>query len=65
VAIREFLKKRACYRRLVAQNNTAEGVNVTPIKLAASIDPELLENVIHMEGIDAESIDDCTEESVI
>jgi hypothetical protein len=29
VAIRDFLKKRARYLRLVAQNNKADGVNVT------------------------------------
>jgi hypothetical protein len=41
VAIRNFLKKRARYPRLVAQNNKADGVNVTPITVVASIDPEL------------------------
>jgi hypothetical protein len=46
VAIRDFLKKRARYLRLVAQNNKANGVNVTPITVVASIDPELLENLI-------------------
>jgi hypothetical protein len=29
------LKKRARYLRLVAQNNKADGVNVTPIKVVA------------------------------
>jgi hypothetical protein len=48
VAIRDFLKKRALYLRLVAQNNKADGVNVTPITVLASIDPELLENLIDM-----------------
>jgi hypothetical protein len=45
VAIRDFLKKRVRYLLLVAQNNKAEGVNVnvTPIKVVASIDPELHE----------------------
>jgi hypothetical protein len=42
VAIRNFLKTRARYLRLVAQNNKADGVNVTPITVVASIDPELL-----------------------
>jgi hypothetical protein len=65
VAIRDFLKKRAHYLRLVAQNNKADGVNVTPITLVASIDPELLENLIDMEKIDANSVDDCTDESVM
>jgi hypothetical protein len=65
VAIRDFLKKRASYLRLVAQNNKAVGVNVTPITVVASIDPELLENLIDMEEIDAESADDCTDESVM
>jgi hypothetical protein len=49
VAIRDFLKKRARYLRLVAQNNKADGVNVTPITVVASIDPELLENIIDTE----------------
>jgi hypothetical protein len=35
VAIRDFLKKRARYLRLVAQNNKADGVNVTPITVVA------------------------------
>jgi hypothetical protein len=65
VAIRDFLKKRARYLRLVAQNNKADGVNVTPITLVASIDPELLEKLIDMEEIDADSVDDCTDESVM
>jgi hypothetical protein len=65
VAFRDFLKKRACYLRLVAQNNKADGVNVTPITVVASIDPELLENLIDMEKIDADSVDDCTDESVM
>jgi hypothetical protein len=38
VAIRDFLKKRARYLRLMAQNNKADGVNVTPITVVASID---------------------------
>jgi hypothetical protein len=65
VAIRDFLKKRARYLRLVAQNNNVNGINVTPITVVASIDPELLENLINMEKIDADSVDDCTDESVI
>jgi hypothetical protein len=65
VAIRDFLKKRARYLRLVAQNNKADGVNVTPITVVASIDPELLGNLIDMEGINANSADDCTDESVM
>jgi hypothetical protein len=65
VAIRDFLKKRARYLRLVAQNNKADGVNVTSITVVASIDPELLENLIDMVEIDAESVDDCTDESVM
>jgi hypothetical protein len=64
VAIRDFLKKRARYLRLVAQNNKAD-VNVTQITVVASIDPELLENLIDMEMIDADSVDDCTDESVM
>jgi hypothetical protein len=65
VAIRDFLKKRACYLRLVAQNNKVDGVNVTSIIVVASIDPELLENLIDMEKIDADSVDDCTDESAM
>jgi hypothetical protein len=65
VAIRDFLKKRARYLRLVAQNNKADGINVTPITVVASFDPELLENLIDMEEIDANSVDDCTDESVM
>jgi hypothetical protein len=65
VAIRDFLKKRARYLRLVAQNNKADDVNVTPITVVASIDPELLENLIDMEEIDANSVNDCTDESVM
>jgi hypothetical protein len=65
VAIRDFLKKRARYLRLVAQNDKADGVNVTPITVVSSIDPELLGNLIDMEKIDADSLDDCTDESVM
>jgi hypothetical protein len=65
VAIRDFLKKRARYLRIVAQNNKADGVSVTPINVVASIDPELLENLIDMEKIDADSVDGCTDESVM
>jgi hypothetical protein len=61
VAIRDFLKKRARYLRLVAQNNKAGVVNVMPITVVASIAPELLENLIDMDEIDAESVDDCTD----
>jgi hypothetical protein len=66
VAIRDFLKKRARYLRLVAQKeDKADGVEVTPITVVASIDTELLESLIDMEEIDAESVDDCTDESVM
>jgi hypothetical protein len=65
VAIRDFLKKRARYLRLAAQNNKADGFNVTPITFVASIDPELLENLIDMQNIAADSVDDCTNESVM
>jgi hypothetical protein len=41
------LKKRARYLQLVAQNNKADGVNVTPITVVASIDPKLLVNLIN------------------
>jgi hypothetical protein len=46
MAIRDFLMKRARYLLLVAQNNKADGVTVTPITVVASNDPELLENLI-------------------
>jgi hypothetical protein len=65
VAIRDFLKKRARYLRLVAQNNKADGVNVTPITVVDSINPELLENLIGMKKINANSMDDCTDENVM
>jgi hypothetical protein len=65
VAIRDFLKRQARYLRLVAQNNKADGVNIMPITVVASIDPELLENLIDMEKIDANSVDDCTDESLM
>jgi hypothetical protein len=65
VAIRDFLNKRARYLRLMAQINKADGVNVTPITVVSSIDPELLANLIDMEEIDAESVDECTDESVM
>jgi uncharacterized protein (UPF0305 family) len=65
VAICDFLKKRARYLQLVAQNNKADGFNVTLITVVASIDPELLENRIDMEMIDTDSVDDCTDESVM
>jgi hypothetical protein len=65
VAIRDFMKKRARYLWLVAQKNMADGVNVTPITVVASIDPELLENLIDMEEIYADSVDDCADESVM
>jgi hypothetical protein len=65
VAIRDFLKKRARCLRLVAPNNKVDGVNVTPITVVASIDPELLDNLIDMKEIDIESVDDCTDDSVM
>jgi hypothetical protein len=46
----------------VAKNNKADGVNVTPITVVASIDPELLENLIDMEKVDANLMNDCTDE---
>jgi hypothetical protein len=59
----DFLKKRARYLRLVALNNKADGVNVTPITVVASTDLELLDNLIDMEKIDADSVGDCIDES--
>jgi hypothetical protein len=63
VDICEFMKKRARYLRIVAQNNKADGVNVMTITVVASIDPELLVILIDMKEIDAESVDDCTDGS--
>jgi hypothetical protein len=65
VVICDFLKKRARYLRLVAHKNKADGVNVMPIIVVASIGPKLLENLIDMEETDAESVEDCTDESVM
>jgi hypothetical protein len=65
VAIRNFPKKRARYLRLVAQKNKADGVNVTPITVVSPIELELLENLMDMEEINAESVDDWTAESVM
>jgi hypothetical protein len=64
VATHDFLEKRARYQRHVAQNNEADGVNVTNITVVASIDPELIENLIDMENIDVDSDDDCIDECV-
>jgi hypothetical protein len=49
----------------VTQNNKADGVNVAPITVVDSLDPELLENLIDRQKIDADSADDGTDESVI
>jgi hypothetical protein len=49
LATRDFLKKRVRYLRLVAQENKEDGVNGTPITIAASIDPKILVNHINME----------------
>jgi hypothetical protein len=65
VATGDFLKKRARHLPLVAQNNKADGINVTPITVMNSIDLQLLENLINMEEIAAESVENCTDESVI
>jgi hypothetical protein len=60
VAIRDFLKNRARYLRLVAY-----GANVTPITVVASIDTKSLENLVDLEKIDVNSVDDCTDESAM
>jgi hypothetical protein len=65
VDISGYLNKRARYLRLVAQNNKADRVNVTPITVMASIDQGLLENLIDIVEIDANSVDDCTDEGVM
>jgi hypothetical protein len=38
---------------------------ITPSTVVVSIDPVLLENLIDMDEIDAESVDDCTDESLM
>jgi hypothetical protein len=40
-------------------------INVTPITVVASIDLELLENLIDMDEIDAESVKDYTDDSIL
>jgi hypothetical protein len=45
--------------------NKADGVNATPVKVVASIDQNLLGNLIDTENIDADSVYDCTDESVM
>jgi uncharacterized membrane protein len=64
VTIRDFLKTRARYLRLLVQNNKAGGFIVALITMAASIDPKLLENLIYIKNIGADSVNDCTDESV-
>jgi hypothetical protein len=65
VAIRDFLMKRARHLRLPAQNSKADGVNVMPITVVAFIHPELLEKLIDVKKIDANSVHNCTDESVM
>jgi hypothetical protein len=40
-------------------------MNVTSVTVVASIDPKLLENLIDMEKIGADSVDDCTDEIIL
>jgi hypothetical protein len=49
----------------VSHNSKADGFNVSPNTAVASINPELLENLIDMIKIDADSVEGCTDESVI
>jgi hypothetical protein len=65
MAIRDFLKKLARYLRLVAQSNKTDEANVSLITVVTSIDRELRENLINVEKIDADSVDDCIDESVM
>jgi hypothetical protein len=65
VAIRDFLKERAHYLRLVPQDNKVDGVIFMRITVVASIDPELLEDLIDTETVDAETVDDCADKSVM
>jgi hypothetical protein len=48
----------------VTQINKTGGISDTKITVVASIDLELLENHIDMKKIDADSVGDCTDESV-
>jgi hypothetical protein len=45
--------------------NKSSGVRVTPIIVVALVDPKLLINLIDMKNIDADSVGDCTDESVM
>jgi hypothetical protein len=65
VTIRDLLKKRARYLQLVAHNNKTDGINVTPITDVASIESKLLGNLIDMKKIDADSVDDCADDSIM
>jgi uncharacterized membrane protein YheB (UPF0754 family) len=65
VAIRDFVKKQAHYLRHVATNNKADGVNIRPFIVVDSIDPELLGKLIDKGMIDAETVDDWTDESLM
>jgi hypothetical protein len=49
----------------VAQSIRVDCINVTPITVVASIDLELLENLIDMDEIDAESVKDYTDDSIL
>jgi hypothetical protein len=64
-SIRDFLKKRARYLWLLAQNNKGDVVKVTTITFVASVDPKLLENLFDMKKIDADSVDDSADESIM
>jgi hypothetical protein len=65
VDIRDFLKKRARYLRIVAQNNKADGVNVNRSQWWLRLIRSCLKNLIDMEKIDENSVDDCTDYSVM
>jgi hypothetical protein len=56
------LSEEARYLRLFAQNNNADGLNVTPITKVALIDPELPENLIDNY---ADFVNDWTDERVM
>jgi hypothetical protein len=58
VAIRDYMKKRARYLRLVAQNNNVHRVSILLIVVVASRDLELLQNFVDMRKIHDYALDE-------
>jgi hypothetical protein len=65
VAIRDFSEEANALSAARGAEQQADSVNVTPITVVASIDPELLENLIDMENNHENSVDDFIDESVM